>query len=466
MEPGGSGDIYEGLDEMQKAALKEASMMGFPDRAWFCHPFMGDGALMVLVGTIYQMFPGYFKEFWEKDGYEGADPSSDAVRDRMQHVTTVKEIIYEQKQEKEEDEFTSVDNSWVNTMLGGEPLPVIRINDLVPEGSYQFHCRLRVLSGGSKGAEINIAEINGDTLILHPENGGAANKNPFKDLQPGDEIMVDNSDAIAMQFFHRHQIPDQTYKVYDQFRDKDGKPIPAQLPMLISPFIATSGAGILIDGNIHGKVIGICSVLDESACPWHGDWYREAVARHGRSEDFRLYYHDNSIHDDRAGYLDDPQHQVDYLGTLHQALLDVAAWAEMGIDPLPTMNYTFAEGQITLPEHASERGGMQPVPFAHVNGGKAAFVKAGEPVEFTAEIEVAAGKVTGAAWDYESSGDWSHEETLIPDENGGARIKSVHIFEKPGTYYPCLKVRANRNGDASDIFTQCKNLDRVKVVVG
>ena len=239
MEPGGFGDIYEGLDEMQKAALKEASMMGFPDRAWFCHPFMGDGALMALVGTIYQMFPGYFKEFWEKDGYEGADPSSDAVRDRMQHVTTVKEIIYEQKQEKEEDEFTSVDNSWVNTMLGGEPLPVIRINDLVPEGSYQFHCRLRVLSGGSKGAEINIAEI-----------------------------------------------------------------------------------------------------------------------------------------------------------------------------------------------------------------------------------EVAAGKVTGAAWDYESSGDWSHEETLIPDENGGARIKSVHIFEKPGTYYPCLKVRANRNGDASDIFTQCKNLDRVKVVVG
>ncbi|MBQ9614376.1 MAG: hypothetical protein IJV14_17585 [Lachnospiraceae bacterium] len=465
MEPGGSGDIYEGLDEIQKAALKEASAMGFPDRAWFCHPFMGDGALMVLVPTVYRLFPQYFTDFWEKEGYEGADPASDAVRDRMRHVTTVTEIIYDIPAAAEEEQFTSVDNSWVNTMLGGEPLPKIRIRDLVPTDSYQFHCRFRVLSGACKGAEINIKEINGDIIELHPQNDGAENINPFKELQPGDEIMIDNSDAIAMQFFHRHQIPDATYKVYDQFRNEQGEPIPAQLPFLIAPIIATSGAGILIDGNIHGKVIGLCSAIDESACPWHGDWYREAVARHGKSDDFRLYYHDNSIHDDRAGYLDDRQRQVDYLGTLHQALLDVAAWAEQGKEPLPTMNYTFADGQITLPAHAGERGGMQPVPFASVNGGRVARVKAGEEVRFEAKIEVNIGSVTGAAWDYERTNDWSHEETLIPGQDGDASIISTHVFAKPGIYYPCLKVKANRFGDASDIFTQCKNLDRVKVIV-
>ena len=466
MEPGGSGDIYEGLDDLQRAALKEASMMGFPDRAWFCHPFMGDGALMVLVGTVYQMFPTYFQDFWEKEGYEGTDPDGDAVRDRMRHVTTVTEVIYEEKKQEIDPEYTSVDNSWVNTMLGGEPLPKIRIADPVPEDSYQFHCRFRVLSGACKGAEINISTIDGDLLELHPENGGATNKNPFKHLQPGDTVMVDNSDAIAMQFFHRHQIPDQSYTVYDQFRDEEGKPIPAQLPMLVSPFIATSGAGILIDGNIHGKVIGLCSVLDESACPWHGDWYLKAVARHGKEGDFRLYYHDNSIHDDRAGHLDDPQHQVDYLGTLHQALLDVAAWAEEGIEPLPTMNYRFAEGQITLPEHAAERGGMQPVPFATVNGGKVATVKVGESVAFEARIEVnpGTGKVTGAAWDYENTYDWSHEEELIQEENG-ARVQSTHVFTRPGIYYPCLKVQSNRKGDPTDLYTQSKNLDRVKVIV-
>lgn len=473
MEPGGSGDIYEGLDDLQKAALKEASMMGFPDRAWFCHPFMGDGALMVLVPTVYAMFPNYFTDFWTKEGYEGVDPNGDAARDRMQHVTTVADILYEEKKPAAEgEEFTSVDNSWVNTMLGGEPLPKIVMKDLVPEGAYQFHCRLRVLSGECKGAEINIDTIDGAVLTLHPENNGAENKNPFKALKAGDQIMVDNSDAIAMQFFHRHQIPDASYKVYDQFRDEEGKPIPAQLPMLVSPFIATSGAGILIDGNIHGKVIGLCSVLDESACPWHGDWYKGAVARHGKADDFRLYYHDNSIHDDRTT-LEDQQHQVDYLGTLHQALLDVAAWAEKGIEPLPTMNYKFEEGQITLPVHAADRGGMQPVPFACVKGardasfGKVAEAAVGEPVRFEAVIEMPphAGSVTGAAWDYECANDWSHEEELLPQADGTVKVVSTHVFNKPGVYYPCLKVRSNRKGDAADIFTQCKNLDRVKVVV-
>ena len=469
MEPGGSGDIYEGLNELQKAALKEATTMGFPKKAWFCHPYMGDGALMVLVPTVYALFPTYFKDFWEKEGYEGADPTSDAVRDRMQHITTVDEVIYEQKV-VEDEAFSSVDNSWVNTMLGGEPLPKIRMKEALPEGSYQFHCRLRVLSGKAKGAEINIAEIEDTLLTLHPENGGAANKNPFKDLEAGDTIMVDNSDAIAMQFFHRHQVPDETYEVYDQFRDENGTPIPAQLPMLIAPMIATSGAGILIRGNIHGKVIGLCSTLDESACPWHGDWYRRAIARCGIDEKdhFRLYYHDNSIHDDRAEFSVDPQHLVDYVGTLHQALLDVAAWCEQGIEPLPTTQYTVRDGEVLLPETAKERGGMQPVVHAEMLGeiNRKVTVKAGTSVHFTASIEVpdGAGSVTFAAWDYEGTNDWSHGEALLPGQDH-VRVETDHIFAKPGLYYPCIKVQSNRHGDLSDIFTQCKNLDRVCVEV-
>lgn len=45
--------------------------------------------------------------------------------------------------------------------------------------------------------------------------------------------------------------------------------------------------------------------------------------------------------------------------------------------------------------------------------------------------------------------------------------KEYSVFEQKekGRYYPCIKVQSNRNGDLSDIFTQCKNLDRVKVVV-
>ena len=44
-----------------------------------------------------------------------------------------------------------------------------------------------------------------------------------------------------MQTFHRHQVPDASYKVYDQFKDESGKPIYPQLPFLIALFIAQGG---------------------------------------------------------------------------------------------------------------------------------------------------------------------------------------------------------------------------------
>lgn len=48
---------------------------------------------------------------------------------------------------------------------------------------------------------------------------------------------------------------------------------------------------------------------------------------------FRLYYNDNCVHEDNTERLNDPkqsdpQHQVDYLGVLHQVLLDLADWCE------------------------------------------------------------------------------------------------------------------------------------------
>ena len=109
---------------------------------------------------------------------------------------------------------------------------------------------------------------------------------------------------------------------------------------------------------------------------------------------FRLYYNDHCIHDDRAEYLDDPQHQIDYLGMLHQALLDVAAW------------------------------------------------------------------------DFEKTNDFSKTLELALEEDGRvANVAATHVFDAPGTYFPVIKVKSNRHGDATDIFTQCKNLDRVRVIV-
>ena len=40
MEPGGSKILWDGLNEEQKAAVQEASRMGFPQRGWFSWPYM------------------------------------------------------------------------------------------------------------------------------------------------------------------------------------------------------------------------------------------------------------------------------------------------------------------------------------------------------------------------------------------------------------------------------------------
>lgn len=470
MEPGGSGDIYEGLDEGQAEALREATRMGFPKRGWFCWPFMGDGALMVLTPNIYQMYPSYFEDFWTKPGYEGSNPHSSEACDRVHFKTKVKELIQKERVQ-DKKEFTSVDNSWVNTMTGNNETPLIRMEENPPDGSYLFHCRIRVQSGAAAGKETPIETIENGVITVSSAFDGSNGKDALEGLQVGDEIMIDNSDYLAIQTFQRHQVPDSSYQVYDQYRDLDGNPKYPQIPILVAPFIAQSGGGCVPAGNIHGKVICVCSILDESAFAWHGDWYRNAVrkAKGGDESDcFRLYYNDHCIHDDRAEYLDDPQHQVDYLGILHQALLDVADWCEKGTVPLPSTNYRVVDGQVEVPQSAEERGGLQPVVEAFADNKKCITVKARETVVFTARIEVphGAGQVTSAAWDFEMTGTFM-EVTELEKEEGGrvANIKTEHAFADPGTYFPVVKVKSNRKGLKEDIFTQCKNLDRIRVIV-
>ena len=467
MEPGGSGNLYDGLTAQQTEALEEATRMGFPKRGWFCSSFMGDGSLMVLSPAIYNVYPQYFTDFWTKEGYEGTNPDSIEVRERVRFVTTVKELI-EVKKEDDSNRVSSVDTSWKYSLKGNLEAPRIRMELLPPENAYLIHCRLRVLSGVEVGKEQVIEKIEDGVITIGRTNG---EENELSDLAVGDKIMIDNSDYLAMQTLQRHQVPDKTYKVYDQYRNDNGTLKYPQLPILIAPIIAQNGGGSVPSGDIHGKIIALCSILDESALAWHGDWYFNAVKRHlgdKTDESFRLYYNDNCIHNDLVGYQEDPQHQVDYACILFQVLLDLADWCERGIAPVPSTNYIFNDGQIEVPDSADERGGLQPVVHAWANGVKCVKVKVGEEVVFTAKIEVprGTGKVTAASWDYEKTNDFSHEEELELSKNGEkAWVRTVHCFNQPGVFFPVIKVKSNREGRLGDIFTQCKNLDRVRVIV-
>ena len=93
VEPGGSGDMFEGLNEEEHAALSEVTRMGFPPRAWFGHRTMGMHAFPVLYRGLVAADPGYFEDFWAEPGYLGyeAPPSlrHDRVREDFNILATV-----------------------------------------------------------------------------------------------------------------------------------------------------------------------------------------------------------------------------------------------------------------------------------------------------------------------------------------------------------------------------------------
>ncbi len=464
MRPGGSGDLTEGLDEAQAEAITEATRFGFPKKAWWQHPYMGDGSLMVLAPTIYQVAPTYFQDFWTQEGYAGADPNSTEVRDRVHFKTTVQELRAP-RPDAYGATYNSVDNSWMNLLKDNAKTPLIVPAELPQEGSHLTHCRIKVLSGAAAGKEHPIDHILDGVIEMEHAFDPSMETDVFEGLAVGDEILIDNSDYLAMQTFQRHQVPDASYYTYDMYRNEDGTPKYPQLPVPIAPWIAMAAGGSVPNGKLNAKILAVCSLHDESAFPWHGDWYLKRVREEkGDEKDWmRLYFNDYCIHADHYSYIAHFRHIVDYVGILNQALLDLAAWVEKGVEPEPSTVYQLNDGQVEV-ENSAAHLGLQPAVRSYVNGEKCVHIKAGETVRLTAEIEAPVGIVTEAAWEFEDGAAFDNLQSLCLNEDGSkATVSAEHTYQTPGTYFPVIKVKAGKNSE--DAFVQCKNMDMCRVIV-
>jgi hypothetical protein len=474
IEPGG-GDMYAGLNDEEKAALEEITKMGFPPRAWFYYKNLDDGALPVLTPAVQAMDPTYYDDFWKIPGYLGADPKSSAARDRIQHKTKVTAVHLPQKlrEAPENTDKTGVDDSWQRLLRGDTGLdsqPYVEVKSL-PETDCLAGLVFSITSGEAAGFKTTVDGLEGNQILPSAFFGRDEILDALAKLKEGDDIMLDNSDYIALQTYHRHQVPDASFKVWNQFRDEQGNPLYPQRPIQVGPIIAQGGAGSLQSGKFNGKMIVVAALLDMDALPWQPDWYRDRVKEHlGEREkyQFRLWYIDNAVHGDISQTVGD-LHVVPYLGALHQALLDLSAWVEQGVAPPETTNYTVSDGQIAVPPAAKERGGIQPVVHLKANGAEKAEVSIGQPVSFSASVEVppGAGKLIAAEWSFEGETDYPVKGifTDLSEDGASATVLAVHRFYKSGTYFPVVRVTSNRTGDAGDIFTRVKNLCRVRVVV-
>lgn len=473
-EPGGNGDMYAGLNQEEREALQEVTKMGFPPQSWFGYKTMGIHGFLVLYQGVVMADRKYFTDdFWKEPGYLGANPTESLLRARIQKAGRIKRgisideaVSLKLMEPMSVQERGTAEAAWKSMGEKQGAMPVaFQIDEILPDIDF-LGGDLLIKSGMAAGKTLQLAKINGDKVILGP--GDAA---VLAQIKAGDEVQVDNSNFLAVQTYHRHQVPGKEYKVWDQFRDKDGKPIYPQRPMQLGPLFTRGASGVVPNGTFKGKMIMLSSLWDREAFPWQADWYRSRVTEQlGGSSDnhFRLWYTDHALHGDLTQQ-EDPAHTVSYLGVLQQALRDLSAWVEKGIEPPSTTEYTMEDGQVIVPATAAERKGIQPVISLKANGGERAEVKVGEPVTFTALIEVPenAGQIVSAEWDFEGEGKFSTAAKLPGSGKNASRVslKATHKFHKSGTYFITLRGTSQRQGDAKTPYARIQNLDRVRVVV-
>ena len=477
MDAGGSGDPFAGLNEEEAAALQEATLMGFPPKSWFGHKTMGVHAFTAIYQGMTMADPTYFTDFWTKPGYLGFNPPESLKKARLQYETTMKSPLSADALEERglspkrlpgqprDGGRGSADLAWQKLVSGQSSRPIaFELEGMPPDVGF-IGGDLYVLSGEAKGSRIALLSLSGNVVTL----GVVADITALAKIKPGDEVRVDNSNFLAAQTYHRHQVPDASYTNYDQFRGPDGKPIYPQRPMLLGPLFTAGAAGTVPSGNFNGKIILVQSGLDREAVPYQADWYaRKFNAIYGAEagNKYRLWFTENALH----GYNEDKDAStqvVSYLPMLQQALRDVAAWVEKGTPPPANSSYAVSEGQIVLAPAANERAGIQPVVTVTANGKARAVVKAGKPVRLTAVISVppGTGKVISAAWDFDGSGSYAEKAKLPAKSTALAKISTSRAFNTPGTYFVTIKVESERSGNAGSSYARIPNLARVRVVV-
>lgn len=470
---GGSGDMYAGLNEEEREALREVTRMGFPPPSWFGYKTMGVHAFSVLYPGIVMADPSYFTDFWTVPGYLGANPPPSLVKARLQYPSTIKAAIPAGEAADRGlpvarmpgQSRGTADKAWQAMQEQAAKLPAaFQLAGTPPDVNF-LGGDLVILSGAAAGKTVQLRAIQGDMVVLSAPDAKVVGL-----IQPGDQVRVDNSNFLAAQTYHRHQVPSRDFYVWDQFLRPDGQPIYPQRRMLLGPlFAANAAGGPSQSGKFQGKMILVESLWDREAFPWQADWYLKRVqANLGDKFDdnFRVWFTDRALHGDSSQQQEDPTRTVSYLGVLHQALRDLSAWVEKGVAPPQSTAYQIDDGQVVVPPTAAARRAVQPVVQVRANGQTRADVRVGQPVTLTAEAEVppGTGVIVAAAWDLDGAGKFPVAEPLPKPAQPRLAVTRTQTFDKPGTYFPTLRVAAQRKADGTP-FAHLQNLGRVRVVV-
>lgn len=465
-EPGSPVELGHGLNPDEAAAFQEVTSLGFPPAAWKGHREMGTQAFGVLYNTLKAIDPAYFDDFWTKPGYLGSDPKASVHQDRVRHSTTVTAVMTRQEAiaagllKGSLGPSGGVDEAFKGPEEGGGAVVALRLSH-APSAA-PMNAELHVTSGSAEGRVALLQNVIGDVaLVDFPE------LSPFlQDIQAGDEVVIDNSNLLAAQTYHRHQVPDPEFSVWDQFRDETGAPIYPQRDVLLGPLMAQGASGTLQSGDIAGKMIVVEARYDREAYPWQADWYARKVREHRgdeTGEQLRVWMVDRALHGDITSQ-ELPTHTVSYVGVVHQALRQVAAWAERGHEPAPSSAYEVRDGQVAI-TNPSEPGGIQPLVALVANGEARADIRSGDEVVLKVDASAVSrgGKIVEVRWDFDDSGEFTEGGPV--EACNSYNQETRHLFSAVGTHFVTVKVTAQQDADGQTPFARVDNLARARVVV-
>jgi hypothetical protein len=471
MQPGGSGNPFEGLSNHEREELASLYRLGYPrgDEFMIANP-MGQIWLWTSIADMLLEEDGdYFKSFWTRPGYVGHDSPEHVRRDLIDVTLPVSRVV-RTTDLLQDTAFAGPEYAAIRRMAGlmaaahGVHLPVAIEVKGVGEG-YRQGAGVRVVSGKASGRQLYTMNTCGD--LFSCDGRGEANIKRFADVEVGDQVHIDNHAFLAFCYSYRHHI--SLDPMFDFLR-LNGVPLYPQhgLP-LQSPLM-----GVPYSGQFEGKLLWVHHTHDSSLWPPQGVIYQEATIRaqgaERAKERFCLRWTENAEHIGPAFLASSPKRAtstwlIDYMPIIEQSLLDLCDWAEKGIVPAAT-TYVFSEGRVTLPRTAHERGGIQPVVSVLVNGGLRTDVKADEPVTLTLEAQVppAGGTIVAVEWSLDGSGEFMPEPG-IDGLKKSLNLSRIHRYTTPGVYFATARVTSHRDGDVGAQHRRLANVASVRVVV-
>jgi hypothetical protein len=464
--PGGTGDIYAGLNEEEKSVLNEFLAAGYP------LPIIGNHFknLTPLVDPIDIRIadPTYEEDFWSKPGYAGVNPPNYLTAALVDGWATITGIDRDAAGVPVAVHFypatfpklgTIGDNYleyWVYDADGKTRLiDPTRAIGVPTDNKQRFSLMGKLdpatatltLTGTNKDIFGGVSAITNSPVLLNA-------------LKVGSKVRVNNRFILAMYYYPRYSnIPGD--RSYDQYRNADGTPKYPQrkdTSVLLEANYRTMG-GRVETGAIKTKVMVIEGRSDNLSWPLFDAGYAEEIQRTlgpaKAAKMMRFYLHDNGRHATGGG---EP-------GIFQQSIQDLMAWAEKGIAPPPSTTYTVHNGQVIPPDDAAARHGLQPVMNLTANGVARATVGVKQPVNLVAKLEMPpkTGKIVQYIWSVDGAAD---TPTDVAKPVTLVNVNRTMTFDKPGTYVVRLTVNGQRDG-LLDPYNQTllENWQEVRVVV-